>query len=141
FGGPVGTAPPGLATTKKWAVSKAWVEPQGAGAFSRTEWDAFVLADREITSRGEKAHALSLRLREEDVATTGGGPEPRKADREIDKDLLEGLRFVAAREPLTASDARAIATGLWKENRYGEALAFLEGSSATRGDGAASPDD
>ena len=131
----LGATPKDLASSARWATATKWVEPGGAGAWSRAEWEAFVAADREIAERGTKAHALALRLRDGEYGSAEGRPEARKIETEIRRDLLENLRWIATKEPWTPTDVRAVAAGHWKSNRYAEALALLEASIATRRDG------
>jgi cyclophilin family peptidyl-prolyl cis-trans isomerase len=117
--GPLGKTPPGLATTAGWANVSTWVEPDGAGAFSKADWAALLAADRELADRGGRAHALAVSLL--DAARE---QEP-KVDAPIERDLLGGLRWIAEREPWTRGDLRDVAVGLWKLNRYDEAIATL----------------
>jgi cyclophilin family peptidyl-prolyl cis-trans isomerase len=120
-------APPDLATTKRWALASTWKDAGGPGAFSKTEWTAWTAADKELADRGARAHALSVPLRDgAPEPERGGDPKAGKVDQAIDEDLVGALRSIGAREPLTATDLRAIAIGLWRTNRFAEALATLE---------------
>jgi cyclophilin family peptidyl-prolyl cis-trans isomerase len=120
-------APADLATTRRWALAASWKDAAGPGAFSKTDWTAWTAADQELADAGKRAHALSVPLR--DAAPEperGGDPMAGKVDRGIDEGLIGALRWVGLREPLTATDLRAIAIGLWRTNRCAEALATLE---------------
>jgi cyclophilin family peptidyl-prolyl cis-trans isomerase len=117
--GPTGKPPPGLASTAGWATASTWVDPDGAGAFRKTEWTAFLSADRELADRGERAHALAASLLD---ATRGEEP---KVDGHLEREILESLRFVATKEPWTRADVRTFAIGLWRLNRLDEAIATL----------------
>ena len=125
--GPTGKPPPALSSTARWAIASAWIEPDGAGAFSKTDWAALLAEDKELAERGGRAHTLAVAL-----ADATRGEEP-KVDKPIERDLLGGLRFVATKEPWTRGDVRAYAIGLWRLNRTDEAVAMLAdaGSIAT----------
>jgi peptidyl-prolyl cis-trans isomerase A (cyclophilin A) len=120
-------APPDLATTRRWALAASWKDAAGPGAFSKTDWTAWTAADKELADRGARAHALSVPLRDgAPEPARGGDPAGGKVDRTIDDDLVGALRWIGAREPLTATDLRAMAIGLWRTNRYEAALSTLE---------------
>jgi cyclophilin family peptidyl-prolyl cis-trans isomerase len=114
------TPAPDLASTDRWAKSTGL--SHGAGALSKAEWDAFAAADRELAERGVRAHSLYARLR--DAGT--GESELGKRDGPVGRDLFENLRWIAEREPWTATDVKAYAVGLWRTNRAAEAVAALD---------------
>jgi peptidyl-prolyl cis-trans isomerase B (cyclophilin B) len=136
--GPANVVPPDLASTSRWAVASTWVDAGGGGAYAASDWKAWSEADRELTTKGMRAHELARALLDEGG---NGRDEPRKSDREIEEGILRPLREIASKEPWTAADVRAVAAGLWKENRYDEALGLLEGASSTRRDSEPKNDD
>ena len=117
--GPLGKTPPGLASTIAWGNASTWVEPEGAGAFSKADWSAFLAADRDLEDRGVRAHAMAVALMD-----PTRGEEP-KVDEPIERDLLGALRWIADREPWTRGDVRDVAVGLQRLNRLDEAIATL----------------
>jgi hypothetical protein len=121
------SAPSDLATTRRWAVASTWKDATGPGAFSKTDWAAWTAADRELSEKGAAAHRLAASLRDgAPEPARGGDPTEGKVDRKIDEALVGGLAWIAAREPLTASDLRALAIGRWRTNRTAEAIATLD---------------
>jgi cyclophilin family peptidyl-prolyl cis-trans isomerase len=128
-GARVGAPPPDLASSSRWAQGDAWPGAGGPPAFSKTEWTALTAADAETWRRGEAAHALAHALRGDDLESPAERP---KRDATIEANLLANLRWIAAREPLTPTDVRATAIGLWRLNRADEALAALEASAGPR---------
>ena len=129
---------PDLASTVRWAVTTDWPHADGPGAYSPRDWSAFVDADAELTRQGGSALDLALTL-DEGVGSTGSGERP-KADGTIEMVILENLRAVARKEPLTHGDVRAMARGLLELNRAPEAAALLEGLTLAR-DGLGEADD
>jgi cyclophilin family peptidyl-prolyl cis-trans isomerase len=126
-----GGEPPDFRTTARWAETIEWHRPDGPGAFPSTEWAAWVQADRALAERGAVAHDLARRLRDDGPGE--GREEPSKQDGPVEERLLGNLRWIAEREPLTPTDLRAAAVGLWKTNRYDAAIAGLEGLGLARG--------
>lgn len=112
--------PPALRSSASWARTTTWADARGPGAWSATEWATWVAYDRELAERGAKAYGMAMTLRE-------GGEEGGKKDATIEKDLVENLKWIAGREPLTGDDLRVLATGLWRLNRTDEALGVLDG--------------
>jgi cyclophilin family peptidyl-prolyl cis-trans isomerase len=124
LGASPGRLPPGLASTAPWARTDAFPDADGPGAFSPTEWQALLEADRLLTTKGEGAHRAVLAILEGDEAE--GSAEPRKEDGPVEAQILDALRWIGARERLTATDLRAEAVGLWALNRSAEAVARME---------------
>jgi cyclophilin family peptidyl-prolyl cis-trans isomerase len=124
-----GGIPPGLASTKGWALTEGFPDAAGPGPWRATEWEALIAADVELTKRGEAAHAKVLELT---GGGEGGAPAERpKRDAPIVSTVLDGLRWIAEREPLTRADVRASALALLQVNRAPEAVASMETLLAT----------
>lgn len=115
---PEGGPPPDLASSERWGRLLDWKEASGPGAFPKTEWEAFLEEDREMARRGREAHAFGRRIGEE--------TQTPKIDVEQGPVLIEGLSWIAEREPLTAADLLLLARGYRFLNRKAEALALLD---------------
>jgi cyclophilin family peptidyl-prolyl cis-trans isomerase len=125
LGARAGAPPPDLVSSAKWGRFGGWKEPGGPGAFPKTEWDALIAAESELTEKGSRAHAAYLEIDEE-------RDHMMKRDRELGPTLVDGLLWIAEREPLTAQDLMALAAGYRFLNRKGEALGVLEGLAGLR---------
>lgn len=110
--------PPDLATAERWATLKDWGDPTGPGAFPKAEWTKFIEHDRELTRRGQEAHAEMRLLREEWKKT-------KKRDGELTKLVIDNFDWIAKREALTAEDLIEQATLLRYLNRCEEAVGIL----------------
>jgi cyclophilin family peptidyl-prolyl cis-trans isomerase len=124
-----GGLPADLATTARWAVTDRFPDGDGPGAFSKADWQAFLAADEELTRRGEAAHRMALDLLGDGLVEAQG--ERPKKDAPVVEAVIDGLRWIGAREPLTPKDVRAGAVGLWHLNRAPEAVARMETLLAT----------
>jgi cyclophilin family peptidyl-prolyl cis-trans isomerase len=115
--------PADLSTTARWARTARFAQADGRGAFAKTDWDAWVAADHELTARGESAHRSILEILQANLDHPASEfDEPQKRDGPIPA-ALDDLRWLAGREPWTHGDARAYAIAMWKSNRALEALA------------------
>jgi peptidylprolyl isomerase len=110
--------PPDLANTARWGRLFGWVDPAGPGAFSGTTWERLIGEDAEIYRRGNQAHGVVLLIAEESSL--------EKTDREMVPELVENLRWIAEREPLSPYDLLVLARGYRFLNRGEEALALLD---------------
>lgn len=124
-----GGLPADLARVTRWAKTTRFPNRKGAGAFARSDWDAWVAADRELTARGEAAHRKVLEL----LGTFDGEVPTERAKDEaaVEATALAGLRAVAAREPWTRNDLRAYAQALQLVNRPAEALGVARALAGT----------
>jgi cyclophilin family peptidyl-prolyl cis-trans isomerase len=113
-----GRAPRDLATTSHWGRLFGWVDPAGPGAFSTTAWEHMVGEDAELYRRGNTAHGAVLLIAEE--------PTLEKVDSQVVPELVDNLRWIAEREPLSPNDLLALARGYRFLNRCPEALALLD---------------
>ncbi len=115
---PVGQRPSDLASSQAWARLGGWKGVSGPGAISSTDWDALVDTDAELTRRGSEAHALALRIQD--------APTLPKEDDLVEEKVLQNLRWIAGREPLTAFDLFNLARVYRHLNRKAEGLAVLD---------------
>ncbi len=129
---------PDLASTARWAVTTDWPHADGPGAYSPTDWAALVDADADLTKQGVAAMTFALTL--DDGTGNIGSSERPKMDGTIELVILENLRAIARREPLTHAEVRAMARALLELNRAPEAAALLEGLTLAR-DGLGDADD
>ncbi len=111
--------PPDLATAGRWCLLNELGDPTGPGAFPKTVWTKFIEHDRELTRRGQEAHAAVNLLREEWKKT-------KKRNDEFEKEVFENLEWVQKHEKLSAGDLLARATTLRYLNRRAEALGILD---------------
>ncbi len=116
--------PKDLQTSARWAKTSAWFDATGPGAFPKADWTAWTEADREMAEKGQTAHALAISVRE-------GSEEAGKHDGPVERGIVENLRWIASREPLSGNDEKALAIGLWRVNRAEEALGVLDGYGLT----------
>jgi len=116
---PPGKTPPALASAKGWGLLTGWGDAAGPGAFSRSDWEAWVARDAEIHKRGAAAHEAITLLVEEWKKT-------KKRDVELVPTVLGNLRWIRTHERLTANDQLAMATLLRFLNRHRQALGMLE---------------
>lgn len=114
-----GAPPPDLARAARWGLLTGLGDPAQPGAFSRTDWTAWVEHDRELTRRGAQAHA-SVRLLADEWKKT------QKRDGELEVEVLENLAWIARHEPLTPTDLLAQAKVLRYLNRGAQALGLLD---------------
>jgi cyclophilin family peptidyl-prolyl cis-trans isomerase len=133
-----GGLPPDLASTARWATTDRFPDAAGPGPWRAAEWEALLAQDVELARRGETAHATVLELM---GAGAGEGPaERQKRDAPIVTTVLDGLRWIAEREPLTRTDLRATAVALLHLNRAPEAVATMETVLAAAAGGPTSED-
>lgn len=126
IGASTSAAPPDLISSARWARLSGWVDAGGPGAWPAGEWNAWVAADRELTEKGGRVHAKALEIAEE------SGRKLEKHDGEVERELLEPLDWIAAREPLHPYDLMLRAKALRHLNRHAEALATLDGLALVR---------
>ena len=129
---------PDLASTARWAVTTEWSRADGPGAYEPKDWAALVAEDAELTRLGTTALDLATTL-DDGTGNTGSSERP-KVDGTIESAILENLRAVAAKEPLTHGELRAMARALLELNRAPEAVTLLAGLTLAR-DGAGDADD
>jgi peptidylprolyl isomerase len=120
FGAQVGTPPADLVSTARWGRLTGWVDADGPGAYSQTDWNALLAADRELTEKGARAHAKAFEIMEE------GGNKLEKEDDVAQAEVFEPLAWIAAREPLSPYDVQVRGQVLRHLNRHAEALATFE---------------
>jgi cyclophilin family peptidyl-prolyl cis-trans isomerase len=121
---------PDLASTARWAVTTEWPRADGPGAYSPKDWGALVAEDAELTRLGTTAFDLALTL-DGGVGLTGTGERP-KVDGAIERIILDNFRAIAAKEPLTHAELRAMGRALLELNRAPEAAALLESVTLAR---------
>jgi cyclophilin family peptidyl-prolyl cis-trans isomerase len=119
FRSPPGKAPADFASAARWVRLTGWGDPSGPGAFSRTDWTAWIEEARQITIHGSRAHERVREIAEEWKKT-------EKKDAEIVPEVIGNLEWVREREPLTDTDLLAMATVLRYLNRHERAAGLLE---------------
>ena len=126
LGAQVGTPPADLVETKRWGRLTGWVDPDGPGAWSQTDWNALLAADRELTAQGARAHAKAFEILEE------GGNKLEKEDAVVEREVLEPFAWIAAKEPLSPYDVLVRCQVLRHLNRHAEALGGLDALALVR---------
>ncbi len=117
--GAVGRKPADLQSAQRWGLLEGWGDASGPGAFSKTEWDAWLQRDREMREKGTTAHQTVTLLVEEWKKT-------KKRDGELVAQVLDNLRWIRRHERLTANDLLAMVTTLRYLNRHAQALGMVE---------------
>jgi cyclophilin family peptidyl-prolyl cis-trans isomerase len=126
IGAQVGTPAADFMNTTRWGRLTGWVNPDGPGAYSQTDWSAFLAEDRELTGKGARAHAKAFEIQEE------GGSKLEKEDAVVEREVLEPLAWIAAKEPLSPYDVYVRCQVLRHLNRHGEALGGLDALAMVR---------
>jgi cyclophilin family peptidyl-prolyl cis-trans isomerase len=126
LGAEPGKAPPDLASSTRWARLAGWVDPDGPGAYAKTDWEALLAEDKALTEKGAQAHAKAFEVIEE------GGHKLQKDDTVVQREVLDPLAWIAEREPLHPYDVLVRCQVLHLLNRFDEALAGLEALALVR---------